>query len=474
MSVKYLWKPPADDPKAKPPSGRLWWECLYPVMDGGQRKFKRKKFRTKREAEEFDRKAHESLDPSSNVDTSRAEKMTVGQLHREWISFLRRSGGRRNDGTAGSTLEAYDGIYRSVIEPRWGNAPLSTVTDRAVREWVELGEFSSPSRKAKGVRQFSRLVSHAVGRYITTNTVKPYLRQLPKGEDSDVRSYCLNMRQVFRIAACTSEHYAEMFVFLALTGLRFGELAALRGRDVSGNRLSVRRTQRTIDNRISYADVTKGGERRTIPLTAMALEIVQRRRAGRGRDDHLFTAPKGGDLQNQNMNNRALKPAVGLAAGAVERLQKALGVEDYDGDFHVYGPKTVGAVECVQTEHGLPVTGSADPATRQVLDLDDHRFGFTLQRGDTDFPDDFSLHGFRHTCVSLVVAAGANVKLAQSFAGHASASMTLDTYSHLFNDDLESVAEVLATIVDDARDGATAPGVASELHSEGHRSALLP
>lgn len=99
----------------------------------------------------------------------------------------------------------------------------------------------------------------------------------------------------------------------------------------------------------------------------------------------------------------------------------------------------------------LPVTGHADPATRQVLGLDDQRHGFTLQRGDGDFPEDFSLHGFRHTCVSLVVAAGANVKAAQSFAGHASASMTLDTYSHLFNDDLESVAEVLGTIVDSAQ-----------------------
>src|SRR5699024_7868800 len=65
-------------------------------------------------------------------------------------------------------------------------------------------------------------------------------------------------------------------------------------------------------------------------------------------------------------------------------------------------------------------------------------------------------------------------KLAQSFAGHASASMTLDTYSHLFNDDSESVAEALATIVDDVRDGATAPGVASELHSEGDKPALSP
>lgn len=414
------------------------------------------KFRTKREAEDFDREKHAALGSFSNVDQSKAERLTVGELHMEWLESLRRSGGRRNDGTAENTLEAYDGIYRAVISPRWHHAPLATITDAAVRQWVEQGESSTRSRKAKGVRQFSRLVSYAVGRYVTTNTVKPYLKQLPKSEDTDVRSQCLDMRQVFRLSACSSAHYAEVFVFLSLTGLRFGELAALRGRDVQGNRLSVRRTQRTVDNRISYADVTKGGERRTIPLTAVALTIAEGHR--RGRDDHLFTAPKGGDLQNCNVSNRALKPAVELASGAVERLQDALSVSEYSGDFHVYGPDTIAAVKRVQREHDLSVTGRADAATREAIGLDDAQHGFTLHPGDSDFPEDFTLHGFRHSCVSLVVAAGANVKLAQSFAGHASASMTLDTYSHLFSDDLESVAEVLDSIVVSVR-GAEAPAL---------------
>src|SRR5699024_8236985 len=147
--------------------------------------------RTKREAEAFDREAYAKLDTASNVDQSKAEKMTVGQLHREYMTYLRGSGGRKNTGTAENTLQGYDGIYRSVLEPRWGGSPLATVTDAAVRQWVEQGEFSSPSNKSKGVRQFSRLMNYAVGRYVTANTVKPYLKQLPKGEDVDVVRYSL-------------------------------------------------------------------------------------------------------------------------------------------------------------------------------------------------------------------------------------------------------------------------------------------
>jgi len=54
-----------------------------------------------------------------------------------------------------------------------------------------------------------------------------------------------------------------------------------------------------------------------------------------------------------------------------------------------------------------------------------------------------SPHDRRHTAVSLAISAGANVKAVQTMLGHKSAAMTLDTYAHLFPDDLEGVAEAL-------------------------------
>jgi integrase len=53
----------------------------------------------------------------------------------------------------------------------------------------------------------------------------------------------------------------------------------------------------------------------------------------------------------------------------------------------------------------------------------------------------------RHTAASLAVSAGANVKAVQRMLGHAKASMTLDTYADLFDDDLTAVAERLEEIV---------------------------
>lgn len=54
-----------------------------------------------------------------------------------------------------------------------------------------------------------------------------------------------------------------------------------------------------------------------------------------------------------------------------------------------------------------------------------------------------TVHDLRHTFASLAVKAGANVKALQNALGHANASMTLDVYSHLFNDDLDALGEKL-------------------------------
>jgi integrase len=61
---------------------------------------------------------------------------------------------------------------------------------------------------------------------------------------------------------------------------------------------------------------------------------------------------------------------------------------------------------------------------------------------DPSFPR-VTPHDLRHTAASLAISAGANVKAVQRMLGHASASMTLDTYADLFDDDLDGVAVAL-------------------------------
>lgn len=61
--------------------------------------------------------------------------------------------------------------------------------------------------------------------------------------------------------------------------------------------------------------------------------------------------------------------------------------------------------------------------------------------------ESFGLHVMRHTCASLLAAAGAPIKAIQAQLGHSPAQMTLNRYSHLYPDDLDA----LATHLDAAR-----------------------
>jgi hypothetical protein len=50
----------------------------------------------------------------------------------------------------------------------------------------------------------------------------------------------------------------------------------------------------------------------------------------------------------------------------------------------------------------------------------------------------------RHTAASLAVSSGAHVKAAQGMLGRASATMALDVYADLFDDELEVVAQAMS------------------------------
>jgi site-specific recombinase XerD len=52
-------------------------------------------------------------------------------------------------------------------------------------------------------------------------------------------------------------------------------------------------------------------------------------------------------------------------------------------------------------------------------------------------------HDLRHTSASLTIASGASVKHVQRMLGHKDASMTLNVYASLFEDDLDDVADRL-------------------------------
>ncbi len=83
--------------------------------------------------------------------------------------------------------------------------------------------------------------------------------------------------------------------------------------------------------------------------------------------------------------------------------------------------------------------------------------------------DGLTPHELRHTCASLAIAAGANVKVLQTLLGHKTATLTLDRYGHLFPDDLGRIADAFdaaaQTTADALRTAAPLKAVPSDRNS---------
>jgi integrase len=195
--------------------------------------------------------------------------------------------------------------------------------------------------------------------------------RLPKRKHAD-RGY-LSHTQVAALATAV-DRQPDVVRFLAYTGLRWGEMAALRVQDFDLLRRRVNVSRSVTESGGLVWSTPKTHERRSVPFPAALADELAALMVGKGRDDLVFTDIRGGVLRNSNWRARVFEPAV-------SKCQKA----------------------------------------------------------DDTFPS-ITPHDLRHTAVSLAVSAGANVKAVQRMLGHAKASMTLDVYADLFDEDLDAVA----------------------------------
>jgi integrase len=62
-------------------------------------------------------------------------------------------------------------------------------------------------------------------------------------------------------------------------------------------------------------------------------------------------------------------------------------------------------------------------------------------------PETIRLYDLRHTCATLLLAAGENPKVVSERLGHASVTLTLDTYSHVLPDMQQQAAEKLESML---------------------------
>ena len=100
-----------------------------------------------------------------------------------------------------------------------------------------------------------------------------------------------------------------MVLFLAYTGLRWGEMAALKvGRiHFLRRRVLVAESVTPVRGVMTFGD-TKGHERREVALPRFLVELLAQHVAGRSTDEPLFVGPRGAIMRSQTFQRGGTDP----------------------------------------------------------------------------------------------------------------------------------------------------------------------
>jgi integrase len=273
------------------------------------------------------------------------------------------------------TVAGYESLLRSRIIPTFGKHPLSSLLPSEVQAWISTMDADglSASRVHEAQVVLSQILDAAVrdGR-VARNPARGL--KLPRQQRREAEYF--EPSEIERIAQAMPEPYDLLVRVLGTLGLRFGETAALRRRNVDllRGRLCVEESVSEVGGRISTGP-TKSHASRGLPLPRSLANALERHLAtsvGPMPEDLLFAGPKGAALRYSAFYHRLWCPTL-------RRL-------------------------------GLPPVG---------------------------------VHVTRHSAAAAMISAGATPKAVQTIMGHSSAAFTLTVYGHLFDADLDALAERL-------------------------------
>ncbi len=308
-----------------------------------------------------------------------AGKMTVAELAEEYREA-------RRGQPRGRGWESDESALRVHVVPAWGKLPIGSITAAHIERFLSYLATTRSVRTAARVRSTVRgLFAYAVRTrrlVISPAAAVPLPRPDSRtGQVVEIHPYPLPLLlEVVETQRGHAGRYADITLFLALTGLRLGELRGLRVKDVvsvpypADRRPAVsaavrphRRAHRAVDH--------EGGRSRLVPLSDLVRPVVAEWARGRGPEDLRFPAPGGGYLTAQNWRRavhwsatslgrrphdlRHTAASLWIAAGSTSRLSRL--ARPLDGQAHPRHLRTPHGHRCRPGGNGA---GQRDPRGR--------------------------------------------------------------------------------------------------------------
>jgi integrase len=282
------------------------WQVRYVDPSGRERS---KNFARKADAEKF---LH-----TAEVQKLRGEwtDPAAGRVSlREWATEVEATRLNRRD----STRARDSSCLRNLILPTFGERELASIRPNEIRRWVT--DLQQLGYAATTIAKAYQILSRAFRVAVTDGLIpRTPCREiiLPK-DDRDERRF-LTPTEAEDLADAIDGRYRAFVLTGTYTGLRFGELAALRTNDLD----TLRRTLRVDEQfsrqgswRMVSGPLKSKKAYRTIGIPAFLVEeLAAHLAAYRSGSDLIFSHAEGGPLDYNRFRRRHWQPAVKASVG---------------------------------------------------------------------------------------------------------------------------------------------------------------
>lgn len=193
--------------------------------------------------------------------------MTVAEAAEEWLE----RGWRRWRGGTGATYE-----YRmeTHVLPAWGDVAVAAITPHRMQSWIDTLTLA-PSTISGIISMLSGMMRECVRLGVIDRNPMTDVRG-PKQRESPLQVW--NGDDVRRVlASLPNDRWRSVYHIMLSTGMRPGEMRALRWEDISFDRatVTVRRTVAKVAGAAVVRESTKSGRSRVVPLTLPCLAALQ-------------------------------------------------------------------------------------------------------------------------------------------------------------------------------------------------------
>ncbi len=213
-----------------------------------------------------------------------------------------------------SSAELYGYLLRRHVVPRFGTTPVGRIAASDVQAWLaDLHRTNlSPNTVAKAYRVMKGALDGAVDAGLIARTPCTI-----KGASTEIEEemQIATPEQVAAVAAAAGPRWEALVYCAAYGGLRWGELAGLRRRDVDFDRntITVSRKLGEVNGRLSFGPPKSAAGRRTVGIpwfVARSLAVHADLYAQPGDEGLVFPSADGLPMRRSNFRRRVWEPAL--------------------------------------------------------------------------------------------------------------------------------------------------------------------